>query len=75
MHSLATVGICRIAEVAMGCLRASPYKALVGVSCECDHGVLFLRGRLSSFRYKQLAQEAVAKVSGVTHVANEIEVG
>ena len=68
------VAFCNIAEAAMECLRNSPYKAMHRVSCECKHGVLFLRGRLFSFHEKQVAQEAVAGVSGVTQVVNEIEV-
>ena len=63
-----------IGAAAKRCLRASPYKMFAGVSCECEHGVLFLRGRLSSFYHKQVAQEAVARVSGVSQVVNEIEV-
>jgi len=63
-----------IAEAAKGCLRSSPYGVLGWVSCECYDGVLFLRGSLSSFYHKQLAQEAVARVNGVTQVVNEIEV-
>ena len=63
-----------IAEVAMERLRDSPYKAMRRVSCEFEHGVLFLRGRLFSFHEKQVAQEVVARVSGVTQVVNEIEV-
>jgi osmotically-inducible protein OsmY len=64
-----------IAEAAAKCLRDSPYKGiLAGVSCNCDHGVLFLSGHLSRFHHKQVAQEAVAKVNGVTQVVNEIEV-
>lgn len=63
-----------IAEVAIERLRASPYKAMQRVSCECNDGVLFLRGRLFSFRDKQIAQEVVAGISGVMQVVNEIEV-
>ena len=59
-------------EMAMERLRESPYKAMRRVSCECKHGVLFLRGRLFSFHEKQVAQEVVAGVSGVTQVVNEI---
>ncbi len=68
------VGYFEIAEAAKECLRNSPYRALRGVTCECDRGVLLLRGRLSSFYHKQLAQEAVAGVRGVSQVVNEIEV-
>jgi osmotically-inducible protein OsmY len=64
-----------IVEAATERLLNSPYLAVRGVSCECDHGVLFLRGRLSSFHQKQVAQETVARVKGVTQVINEIEVG
>ncbi len=58
----------------MECLQKSPYQVFAGVSCQCEHGVLLLKGRLSSFHHKQVAQEAVARVSGVTQVVNEIEV-
>ena len=64
-----------IAEAATECLQNSPYQAVKRVLCECDHGVLFLRGRLSSFHQKQVAQETVARVEGVTQVINEIKVG
>ena len=63
-----------IAEAARECLGNSPYQAVRGILCECNLGVLFLRGHLSSFHHKQVAQEVVARVSGVTHVVNEIEV-
>jgi len=63
-----------IAEAAMECLRCSLYKVFAGVSCDCEQGVLLLRGRVSSFYHKQVAQEAVARVNGVTQVVNDIEV-
>ncbi len=63
------------AEAARECLTTSPYQSLRTILCECDRGILVLRGRLPSFYYKQLAQEAVARVRGVARVVNEIEVG
>lgn len=64
-----------IEEAARKCLRGGPYKGvLAGVLCTCSHGVLLLKGRLSRFHHKQVAQEAVARVAGVTQVVNEIEV-
>ena len=74
LHQSTSVAAPTIAEAATECLRASPYKAMRRVSCECKHGVLFLRGRLFSFHEKQVAQEVVAGISGVTQVVNEIEV-
>ncbi len=64
-----------IAEAANHCLRNSPYRALRGITCRYERGVLFLKGHLPSFYHKQLAQEAVAAARGVTQVINEIEVG
>jgi osmotically-inducible protein OsmY len=63
-----------IAEAANDCLQNSQYPALKGITCKCDEGVLVLRGRLPSYFYKQLAQEAVARLGGVSQVVNEIEV-
>jgi hypothetical protein len=45
------------------------------VSCECeDEGTIILRGRSSSYYEKQIAQETVRGIDGVTQVVNEIEV-
>ncbi|MGO8751877.1 MAG: BON domain-containing protein [Thermoguttaceae bacterium] len=53
-------------------LRNVPYASVRRLSCECDDlGVLVLRGTLPSFYLKQLAQEAVAKIEGVSCIANE----
>ncbi len=64
-----------IAEAARECLKNSPYQAIREILCECNLGVLLLRGHLSSFHHKQVAQETVARVQGGTLVVNEIEVG
>ena len=63
-----------IEEAATECLLNSLYHGVRSVLCECDHGILFLRGRLPSFHQKQVAQEAIARVKGVTQVVNDIEV-
>ena len=68
------VDVPTIAELAKERLRASPYRAMQRVFCECEDGVLFLRGRLFSFHEKQVAQEVVAGVNGVAQVVNEIQV-
>jgi len=74
MHPIHAVDVPAIAEVAMKRLRESPYKAMQRVSCKCEHGILFLRGRLFSFHEKQVAQDIVAGVNGVMQVVNEIQV-
>jgi len=55
-------------------LRNSPYPPVRSVCCEERDGVLFLRGRLPSFFYKQVAQETVAGIEGLLEIVNAIEV-
>lgn len=55
-------------------LKSASYAPVRDVFCEYDDGVLFLRGQVPSFFQKQLAQEAVLKLDGVTAVVNQIEV-
>ncbi len=45
------------------------------LTCQCDErGTLYLRGRVSSYYQKQLAQEAVSGLAGVAEVVNQTEV-
>ena len=55
-------------------LQGSPYRAVRGVLCTYDDGILLLRGQVPSYYHKQLAQEAVAVLDGVTELVNEIKV-
>jgi osmotically-inducible protein OsmY len=50
------------------------YKPVRLVTCDYHEGILILRGHVSSFFHKQLAQEAVRDVAGVDKVVNVIEV-
>ena len=74
MQLLKVIDFPTIAEVAMERLQDSPFTVLRRISCECKNGVLFLRGRLFSFYEKQVAQETMAGIDGVTQVVNEVEV-
>lgn len=55
-------------------LQESPYHELHNVRCDYHEGILTLRGRVTSFYLKQLAQTAVAKIEGVEECVNRIEV-
>lgn len=55
-------------------LTRSSYRSVRDVACEYHEGILVLRGHVSSFFLKQLAQEAVREVAGVDKVVNVIEV-
>lgn len=63
-----------VARTAKDRLNRNPYPAIRDISCVCDRGVLVLRGRVSSYYHKQIAQEAVSGVDGVSQVVNDIEV-
>ena len=55
-------------------LRKSGYRELHFVSCEFHEGVLTLRGRVSSFYLKQVAQELIRQLDGAEEVNNRLEV-
>ena len=55
-------------------LRKVPHLTVQRIWCEFQGGHLILQGQVPSFYHKQLAQEAVAGLSGVTQVVNDIEV-
>lgn len=44
------------------------------LSCEYSEGQLLLRGRVTSYYQKQVAQEAVLRLDAVEMVVNQIEV-
>ena len=55
-------------------LRTSGYCQLGLVSCEFHEGVLTLRGRVSTFYLKQVAQTLVRNLDGVGEINNRLEV-
>jgi hypothetical protein len=64
----------QIAELADCRLRRNAYLTAEEVHCDFSRGRLTLRGRLSSYYLKQLAQEAISGLEGVREIRNEIEV-
>ena len=50
------------------------YFSLRQVECSFDNGTMTLRGRVPSYYYKQLAQEALRYVEHVRRLVNRIEV-
>jgi len=55
-------------------LRKSGYHELHLISCEFHEGVLTLRGRVSSFHLKQVAQELIRKLDDAEELNNRLEV-
>ena len=64
----------RVVQTAQKILQASPYFGIRTLLCEYHEGVLVLRGRVPSYYHKQMAQEAVRKVSGVELILNAVVV-
>jgi hypothetical protein len=55
-------------------LDRAPYAGLRSLCCEEHEGVLILRGRVSSYFLKQIAQELAARVDGIELIDNRVEV-
>jgi len=67
-------GVQSVEKIARAKLEVSPYSAFQKVTCEFTDGILTLRGNVSSFFHKQLAQEAVLSLSDTVTVRNELHV-
>ncbi len=64
----------QIVEGAENCLRHNAYLSSQNLRCECQEGVLTLRGCLPSYYLRQLAQAVVERLEGVKRIVNEIDV-
>ena len=67
-------GVDAVQELAQRQLRESAYYSIRSVRCDFHEGVLTLRGCLSTYYLKQVAQTLVAKVEGVQLINNRVEV-
>ena len=62
------------ARAAERLFQACPYGPLRSTTCDFHEGVLVLRGQVTSYYLKQLAQEMVRNVDGVELIVNVLEV-
>jgi hypothetical protein len=65
---------CTVEEAAKTRLAMTGYPLLKTIECSYQNGTMELRGRVPSYFQKQLAQEALRKVSYVKQLVNHIEV-
>jgi osmotically-inducible protein OsmY len=63
-----------VVKAAQEQLQASGYSDLRSITCEFREGVVVLRGRVTSFYLKQLAQETVRPLVGARAILNAVEV-
>ena len=64
----------QVERIAQEALAASPFHPIRELVVECRERTLCIRGEVSSFYHKQLAQEAVLSVSSGFDVVNFVEV-
>ena len=57
-----------------GAINDSPYINAQTLRFETEHGCVRLLGTVGSYYQKQMAQEAVRGLTGVTKIKNELEV-
>ena len=63
-----------IVRDALRFFRNSSYSELRTIQCESRDDVLILRGQVSTFFMKQLAQERIRSIKGVNAVINDLQV-
>jgi osmotically-inducible protein OsmY len=64
--------VARLVEIR---LRETSHSSLAVVTCDCEDGIVTLRGDVPSFYLKQLAQSVARRTPGVGQVVNHIRVG
>jgi len=56
------------------CLRAHAYREMRSLTVEHCDGVVTLRGEVTTYYYKQVAQESIRRIAGVTKTINLVDV-
>ena len=63
-----------VEPVAVSMLKQSPFSALHNLEVSASEETIILTGKVCSYYYKQLAQEAVVTVAGRRQIVNNIRV-
>lgn len=63
-----------VAHAVKAALQKSGFTCLQKADCTVVQGVVELHGQVHSFYIKQMGQETVRRISGVTQVVNQLEV-
>ena len=56
------------------CLKASNYASVRRLECQIENGTVVIRGCVSSYYIKQIAQEEVGRLGLAEIISNEVEV-
>jgi osmotically-inducible protein OsmY len=63
-----------IQALAQAGLLACPYREVQKIKCLFSNGVMLLRGQVSTFHMKQVAQTILMNIEGVKRIVNSIQV-
>ncbi len=63
-----------LTEIAQARLAATSYQSLRALTCSSQTGVVAVRGEVSSYYLKQLAQTILRDIPGVREVQNHVQV-
>jgi osmotically-inducible protein OsmY len=72
--SSVTADLVSAAELIESVLRQTPQLVARSIEWRLEEGTLVLRGRVTSFHQKQLAQTAARRLPGISRIVNELEV-
>jgi osmotically-inducible protein OsmY len=64
----------KLNDLVAAALQQSPYFARRPLCCQAERGRVVLRGTVTSFYHKQMAQEILRRVDGVDRIENHLEV-
>jgi osmotically-inducible protein OsmY len=73
LPNLAEIGA-RLTRISQQRISRSPYPEVRKVQCEVREETVVLRGTVTTYYYKQMAQESVRSIEGISDIANEVEV-
>jgi len=63
-----------VVQAIIECLRAHPYTVLRSLSVDYNDGIVTLRGALTTYYHKQVAQESVRRIAGIVTIVNLVDV-
>jgi BON domain len=63
-----------VQAIARASLLGSPYREVQKLHCTLSNGVILLRGQVSTFYMKQVAQSLLMKIEGVSRIVNSVHV-
>jgi len=74
VHQLDSQACDSVVQAIVDCLRTHAYRELRSLTFVYSDGVVTLQGEVTTYYYKQLAQESVRRIAGVIKTINLVDV-